>query len=179
MEIPVIDVAPLFRDDPREHKPLADLWDNAFETIGFATIVGHGIPLALMESLQTEARKFFNLPIDEKMRCTYPGEQRAQGYVPMGVETVARTMTRDGKPAPYDLCESMTFPFLHWEKGELANEFDRRVYKPNLWPEKPARLRALIQQYSTHVHQLALSLMQLSAVALDLPERYFDLFSTG
>lgn len=70
----------------------------------------------------------------------------------------------------------MTFPFIYWEQGEITNDFDRSVYRPNLWPEKPVRLRALIQEYSGHVHQLALSLMRLSALALNLPENYFDSF---
>src|SRR5262249_16781651 len=72
--------------------------------------------------------------------------------------------------------ESITFPFIYWERGQITNEFDRSVYKPNLWPEKPVRLRALIQEYSNHAHELALSLMRLSALALDLPDRYFDRF---
>lgn len=110
MEIPIIDVAPFFCDDPRQRKRVADLWNNAFETIGFATIVGHQVPLSLMESLQSEAKTFFNLPIEEKMRCTYPGEQRSQGYIPMGVETVARTMERDRKPPPPRSLREHDFP---------------------------------------------------------------------
>ena len=173
MEIPIIDVAPFFNGSPGERKRLASLWGNAFETIGFATIVGHGIPLPLLESLQFEAKGFFNLPLEEKKACTYSGEQRSQGYIPMGVETVARTVQGDKKPPPPDLCESMTFPFIDWEQGEITNAFDRSVYKPNLWPARPARLRSLIQEYSRHANQLALSLMQLTALALDLPEDYF------
>jgi isopenicillin N synthase-like dioxygenase len=164
MEIPIIDLAPFFKGDPGDRKRVARLWGKAFETIGFATIVGHRVPLGLMERLQSEAAAFFNLPIEEKMRCTFSGEQRAQGYVPMGVETVARTMDRGKKPAPPDLCESMTFPFIYWEEqGKITNEFDRSVYKPNFWPEAPAGLHAVIREYSSHVHQLALSLMHLSA----------------
>jgi len=174
MEIPIIDVAPFFGDDLHERKRLARLWGQAFETIGFATIVGHGIPLPLMESLQSEAKGFFNLPVEEKMHCTFPGEQRSQGYIPMGVETVAHTMPGDKEAPPPDLCESMTFPFLYWEQRPMTNEFDRSVYKPNLWPARPARLGAVLQEYSAHAHQLALSLMRLSALALDLPEAYFD-----
>jgi isopenicillin N synthase-like dioxygenase len=176
MEIPVIDISPFLNGDSRERRRLAKLWDDAFRTIGFATIIGHQIPLALMENLQSEAIKFFNLPPEEKMRCAYPGEQRAQGYIPMGVETVALTIERDKKPPPPDLCESITFPYIYWERGQITNEFDCSVYKPNLWPEKPVSLRALIQEYSNAAHQLAFSLMQLSALALDLPERYFDPF---
>src|SRR5271156_6291121 len=174
MEIPIIDIAPFFKSNPRERKRLASQWGNAFETIGFATIVGHGIPLPLLENFQSEAKSFFSLPIEEKLRCTFPGEQRSQGYIPMGVETVARTLRGIAKPPPHDLCESMTFPFIDWEHGEITNAFDRSVYKPNLWPEQPVRLRSLIQEYSKHANRLALSLMQLSALSLDLPEDYFD-----
>jgi isopenicillin N synthase-like dioxygenase len=176
MEIPVIDISPFLNGDPRERTEVAKSWDDAFRTIGFATIIGHHIPLALMESLQSEARSFFEMPPEEKMRYVYPGEQRAQGYVPMGVETVALTIGCDRKSPPPDLCESITFPYIYWERGRITNDFDRSVYKPNRWPERPARWRALIQEYSNHAHRLGLSLMRLSALALDLPEHYFDPF---
>jgi isopenicillin N synthase-like dioxygenase len=128
-----------------------------------------------MDALQAEAKAFFDLSIEQKMLCTYPGERRSQGYMPVGDETVARSKGVDGRPA-FDLCESLTFPYLNWEKGEITNEVDRSAYRANIWPVKLPRLRELSLEYSEQAHRLTVSLMRLSALALELPDDYFDRF---
>ncbi len=174
-EIPVIDLEPFLTGTRREQMRVARGWDDIFRTLGFVTLVGHGIPLALMEALQLEAKAFFDLPLEHKLLCAYPGEQRSQGYLPVGDETVARSYGADGRPV-FDLCESLTFPYLNWEKGEITNQLDRSAYRPNRWPAEPPRLRELSLAYSDHAQRLTMALMRLSALALELPEGYFEPF---
>jgi isopenicillin N synthase-like dioxygenase len=174
-EIPVLDLEPFRTSTHAEQIRVARTWNEIFETLAFVTVVGHGIPLALLDALQAEAKAFFDLPIEEKMRCAHPGEQRSQGYLPVGGETVARSKGDGGTPA-FDLCESLTFPYLNWEMREITNELDRRAYRPNRWPATRPRLRELSLAYTDHAHQLISSLMRLSALALELPDDYFTRF---
>lgn len=118
-EIPIIDLEPFLTGMRADQVWLARGWSKIFETLGFVTIIGHGIPLPLMDAVQAEAKAFFALPIEQRMLCTYPGEQRAQGYMPVGDETVARSKGADDRPIS-DLCESLTFPYLIGKKARLG-----------------------------------------------------------
>jgi len=174
--VPVIDIGPFLRGDPGGRDAVVRQWADAFETIGFATITGHGIDETLLDAIHDAALRFFDLDVATKRRCSFPGEQRSQGYVPMGVESVAQSMaagTGAAEAAPADLCESLTFAFVDREAGGPLHPADRAVFRPNRWPDEPAELRGLIETYFARVYGLAGDLMRLSALALDLPEDWF------
>ena len=50
----------------------------------------------------------------------------------------------------------------------------RIFYAENIWPERPAGFRPVFGDYYPAMEDLAARLMRIFAVALDLPERYFD-----
>ena len=47
-------------------------------------------------------------------------------------------------------------------------------FAPNVWPERPQNMRPLWEEYFRVMEQFAHELHQLCALALDLPEDYFD-----
>jgi isopenicillin N synthase-like dioxygenase len=49
-----------------------------------------------------------------------------------------------------------------------------RHFSPNLWPVRPPGLRHVYEAYYRVMDALAIDLMRLFAMALDLPEHYFD-----
>lgn len=49
-----------------------------------------------------------------------------------------------------------------------------RHFHRNLWPDRPAALRALWIDYFRTMEDLAQAIMRLFALALDLPEKFFD-----
>jgi len=169
--VPVIDLGPFLRGEDPGRDAVIRQWADAFETIGFATITGHGIDESLLDAIHDAALRFFDLDVETKRRCSFPGEQRSQGYVPMGVESVAKSFGADAVPA--DLCESLTFSAIDREKTPPTHPADIARFRPNLWPEEPPELRGLIEDYHARVHGLAHALMRLSALALDLPEDFF------
>jgi isopenicillin N synthase-like dioxygenase len=171
MQVPVIDVAGLRTGDRDRRRDVVRQWARAFETIGFATVVGHGIPETLLDEIHRLALQFFDRPLGEKMRCSFQPEKTGQGYVPMGVESVARTL--DGREAPHDLCEALTFSNLEWERLGAKPSAGATLYRPNLWPGQPAGLRRCIEQYFDQAYALGQLLMRMSAPALDLPDGYF------
>jgi isopenicillin N synthase-like dioxygenase len=173
MSIPQIDIAPFLAGDPAGRRDVARQWAAAFETVGFATITGHGIGDALPAAVHAMAARFFDLPPAVKQRCALPGEARSQGYVAVGAEALANTVGTGGPTAPPDLFEGITFQHCDWERHGIRSAFDRTIYAPNIWPDEPAGFRPLVETYFDQVYDLAQSLMRLGALALDLPEDYF------
>ena len=173
MMIPQIDISAFLSGDEARRKEVVERWGNAFETIGFATIVGHSVPEALIEDLHAEAQRFFDQPLEVKRRCVHPAEIDTRGYAELGTEALAATLNADATPTPPDYCEKLTFNYIDWERTGPTNDLDSQVFRPNLWPEEPPRLRALIESYFDQVTALARTLMRIGALALDLPEDFF------
>jgi len=172
MQVPVIDISTFRHGSAQQRAAVARQWADAFESIGFATLVGHGIAEDLLEEIHALALDFFDQPLDVKMRCSFRPEKTGQGYVPMGIEAVARTL--DNEQAPPDICEALTFTGLEWERRPAQYPAIQGVYRANRWPATPARFRARLTEYFEQVYGLGQTLMRLSAPALDLPEDYFD-----
>jgi isopenicillin N synthase-like dioxygenase len=168
--IPLIDISGFEGPDPTQRKRIVREWDEAFRRWGFATISGHGVSGALLEQIHDEGLKFFDRPMADKSRFTFPGKPRSQGFVPMGAEIIAATA---GGVTPPDICESLTFSSLNWDEHPSPNAFDRSVHRANLWPDTMDSFRNLVIQYHAEIYKLVGKLMRISALALDLDEDFF------
>jgi isopenicillin N synthase-like dioxygenase len=170
--IPVIDLERARHGDRDDRLAVARAIDEACSTIGFFTIVGHGVPERTVGDLRNAAHAFFSLPVDEKLtsRHSVPGTNR--GYHPVGGEALSTAMD---EAAPPDLKE-----FFHVGPVDVTGDpyytspLGRQHFLPNLWPAAPANFeRAATVYYRTMSGQIRF-LMRLTALALDLPERFFD-----
>ena len=161
MNLAIVDIAPFLAGDAAARADVGRAFGEAFETTGFAVVVGHGVPEQLATDLYQELKLYFAKPRAEKLAHSPPEQTKGRGYLPMGIESVAKTLS--GETAP-DLCEALVFSAPH---REAVTE------RPNIWPDDPPGLRSLIERWRTHILALTQQLMQLSALALDLPEDHF------
>ena len=169
-QIPCIDITSLRTGDSRDHDRLARAWGRAFEEIGFATIVGHGVPTATIDRAYSGLMDFFALPLDAKMPWCLPDRVKTRGYLPVGIESVARTR---GADTPADLCEALVFYGINFEPpGPLP--VGRSEFTGNIYPGRPAGLAEALRDYYAAVRRLVDVLMRLSARALDMPEAFFE-----
>jgi isopenicillin N synthase-like dioxygenase len=172
LDVPIIDVAPFRGGDDVEKRALAAKVGQAICDIGFLVITGHGVAPDLIARVQAQSRAFFDLDEGEKRAVLRPAPDITRGYIPLEAESVGRSQ---GLDVPGDLNESLMVgpvdvpgtPYFH---GPAAG----RHFHPNLWPENPAALRPVYEEYFRAMGALAEELMAMFALALGLPERYFD-----
>jgi len=162
MKLAIVDIEPFIEGDEAARKRVARAFGEAFETTGFAVIVGHGVPEALAGDLYGAVTEFFLEPFPAKARYIPEEQTKGRGYLPMGIESVAKTLTGETPP---DLCEALVFNAPHREAAAGG--------KPNIWPDEPPRLAPLVKDWTRHMSALTDRLARLSALALDLPEDYF------
>src|SRR5688572_22139644 len=170
--IPVIDIAPYRAGDPAGTKRVAEAVGGACERIGFLVIEGHGVPDALVRRVFDASLAFFDQPLPEKLafRSDDPGIPR--GYSAFASKSLGRTY---GLDTPPDLREQ----FFIGPLDDRAAQFTRfpaaaKVYAPNVWPAAPPEFRDVLGEYYRAQERLAGDLMRLFALALDLPETWFD-----
>jgi isopenicillin N synthase-like dioxygenase len=138
----------------------------ALERIGFAVVVGHGVPEPLIGATYDAVKTFFALPLADKMAYATSDQAKVRGYLPVGIESVALTL---GKDQPADLCEALVFRNLQREAVRPATE-----WAPNLWPDRPPALAASVRNYCAEVYAFARRLYRITALALDLSEDFFE-----
>jgi isopenicillin N synthase-like dioxygenase len=170
--IPVIDIAPFRRGSPEGRASVPAAIRKAAEEIGFFAIEGHGVPRTTMDALYETAHAFFDLPLEEKQRVAPPRPDYPRGYKAVGFEALAAGNSLDTPP---DLKEYYHFgrpqvpddPYFTGEQG-------RRHFFPNQWPQRPAGFAEAADAYYVAMESLSVTLCRISALALGLPERFFD-----
>ena len=71
---------------------------EALETTGFAVIVGHDVPEALASETYATMKAYFALPLEAKLRESPPERTKGRGYLPIGIESVAKTLAGETPP---------------------------------------------------------------------------------
>lgn len=169
--VPTIDVGAFATDDAVRKQAVARLVDEAFTGIGFMTIIGHGVPRALMDEADQVARTFFALPVEEKLRSAKQDQTFNRGYIPFGAEAVGRAY--GGADSPPDLKEAFVVGRPDAPSSPTGVSHAGVQFAANLWPAQPAEFSAVLSRYYGALEQLAFRLLRVYASALRLEEEYF------
>jgi isopenicillin N synthase-like dioxygenase len=147
--------------------------DDACRSIGFLSVVGHGIERQTIEHMLQETAEFFALPLDEKLALRPARPDVDRGYAAKGSEGLAYSLGVDGSPA--DLFEAFNMGPDLWPEGDPIYEAERdRIFAPNLWPARPGGFRSAVVAYFEAVRGLAHRLTGLFALALGLDPDFFE-----
>lgn len=173
LAVPVIDIEPFRRGTVADRQRVADAVDRACRDIGFLVISGHGVDEGLIARTRAVSRAFFDLPLAEKQRVARPARDVTRGYIGLDEESLARS--RDPSAYGSDLNESLMIgpvdlPPAAYAQAPAAGKH----YAPNLWPRQPAELKPVWTEYYRAMGDLARTLMRIFALALKLPEGYFE-----
>jgi isopenicillin N synthase-like dioxygenase len=161
--LPIVDVSPLVSGATGGIEQTVAALRRAASEVGFLYVTGHGVPEALIAGLEGAARDFFALP-DATKRQYYIGRStNHRGYVPTG-EEVFYGQSKDTKEA-YDL--SRDLPAADYGAAS-------RLLGPNVWPAEVPQFRAAVSTYYERAFDLGRALLRGFALALELPQTYFD-----
>ena len=167
--IPIIDVGPVLRGEPRALEAAVAELRDALERVGFFIVVGHDVPAELIARTFAEARRFHDRPLDWKMALRM--NEHNNGYMAMSRYAVwTSEVNANTKP---DLNEAF---FVKRER--VADDplvvAGRRFAGPNRWPHDLPGFRETVLAYTDAVDGLARRLLPVCAAALELPPDSFD-----
>lgn len=164
--VPIIDLTPWFEGDRTDRAEVAAEVDSALRRAGFLLVTGHGVPAELRSDTRATAREFFALPEETKAR--YAVSVGGRGWIPPGAEANGYA---EGTETPPDLKESFSLA-AHQPTGDA--EVDAQWFMPNTWPTELPGLERVVSEYVARMHTLSDELMRICAVALGLPDTYFE-----
>lgn len=167
-DIPVIDVSPLGGSDTAAQARVAEELGAAARNVGFLYVTGTGIDETLFENLLAQTKRFFALPLEEKMKVYIGRSRNHRGYVPEG-EEVFYGGTKDKKEA-FDMSIDLPADDPDYVGGNP-------MLGPNQWPELPGFKEAANAYYKA-VFELGKTLIGGFAMALGEKPDFFDSYIT-
>lgn len=170
--VPTIDIGAFLTNDAAGKCAVAEQVARTCEQTGFLIIAGHGFPMELLARAQRELFAFFDLPVEAKNRWHPTGPSKQRGYHGFATRGLAYTL---GEQTPPDLRESVFLGPVDDQRAYYAKLPEAATsYAPNLIPDQPAGLAATLVSLYREYERLACDMMRVFAVALELPEEFFD-----
>lgn len=157
--LPVVDISPLFSQEPDEHKRVAKALDRAMRDAGFLYLKGHGIDGELIAELKATTKDYFAQDLARKMQDYIGLSRNHSGYVPQGEEQFYN--------ASVDLKEAYDIGF---DSGSVMARFVTDA--TNQWPAG-AQFKRVVSAYYHAMLELSRLIFRGLALALELPEDTF------
>ncbi|KAF7293986.1 2OG-Fe oxygenase [Mycena kentingensis (nom. inval.)] len=162
-QIPVIDFTDATSPEYARRRALADRVRDASINVGFFYVKNHSIAQTTIEETIGAAKEFFALSEEVKMQLDIHKSSNFKGYTAL----LGENTNPEGRG---DLHEGFD---LGWEDAEPR---DGAMAGSNVWPAEtdvPGFRERVLAYYRAAV-QLGQLLFPLFALALDLPENFFD-----
>ena len=169
--IPVVSIGSHFDAADQAARARAAELRRALESIGFAYIVDHGLPQALLDNAFAASREFHAAAPERKASLKINEFHR--GY--MGYATSTIVTSSVAKVTKPNLSESlMLMHELPPDDPEIVARLP--LQGPNQWPDWMPEFRPTIEAYIKAADVVARRLVRMIATGLDLPETFLDRF---
>ena len=163
--IPSVDLRDFLSDNPERKQKFVNEIGKAYEDIGFVALKGHFLDDRLVDSLYSEVRNFFSLPVETKEQYEIPGIGGQRGYVSFGKEHAKGR--KEG-----DLKEFWHFGQYLEEGSKYENEYPANVEVKEL-PE----FNKVGEEAYKMLEKTGVYVLRALALYLGLDEFYFDKYA--
>lgn len=169
--IPIIDISKLLKGNAEERRKVAFEIGDAARDIGFFVIVGHGLDTQMLDATWSAAKGFFDLPVDEKLKYVVQQDINPFGYSRFGEEVLSAGKDAENKT------QSTFVPTPDLKEMYSLGPADPAAgFPPRQFPTTPSDFESSFTTYYESVNGIAVEILKAFAIALDLPEDFFDKF---
>jgi isopenicillin N synthase-like dioxygenase len=163
--IPVLDVAQYLAGAPGAATHLAAAIESTCADTGFLVISNHGVSQNLIDRAFASARALFTL--SEKDKLALKIGDRNIGYLPYGGQTMKTSTIEVATKPNYSESFYITDPEPEPSVQDVLKDL-------NKWPSGMAAFKATQIEYFQTMRSLARQFLPAFALALGLPDDYFD-----
>lgn len=160
--IPSLDLSKFLSKNAEEKQQFVTDLGTAFEEIGFISLKNHFLTETLMESLYTEVKSFFNLPVSVKRSYEVEALHGQRGYTSFGKEQAVGHKKADLKE------------FWHFgQEPQQGLDFTKDYHK-NIQVKELENFNKVGDEAFEMLEKTGIYLLKAIALHLGLAEDYFD-----
>jgi isopenicillin N synthase-like dioxygenase len=165
-EVPVLDLS--LADNPTTKPALLTSLRHALLEVGFLYISHTGIPEELIQDVQVLGKKFFDLPVEEKLKIEMKNAKSFLGYNKLGMEITRFAV---------DWREQIDLSTPHPVPGPEEPLY-RNLLAPNQWPDPEALpgFREAYEEYMKLMGAMSIRFTSLCAEAIGMDAHAFNRF---
>lgn len=163
--IPSLDLSKFLSEDENEKQKFVKELGNAFEEIGFISLKNHFLSEELMNSLYTEVKSFFDLPVDVKRKYEMTDLHGQRGYTSFGKEQAVGHKKADLKE------------FWHFGQEPQDGLDFTKEYHENILVSELNNFNKIGDEAFKMLEKTGVYLLKAIALHLGLEESYFDKWS--
>jgi isopenicillin N synthase-like dioxygenase len=167
-DVPIVDIAPFFAAGATstDRDAVAAAMAAACERIGFVLVAGHGVPQATIDDFYGVSKRFFQLPLQQKLEVKSPIGKLFQGYACPGEGPGFHTSERQSfNVFRYD---TIAEAVAHGYPDDIG-----AVFYEALWPREPAGFRSMWRAYFEEMEALAGRVLRVFERGLGLADGWF------
>jgi len=163
--IPSVDLRDFLSGDPERKQKFVNEIGKAYEEIGFVALKGHFLDDRLVDSLYTEVKNFFSLPVETKEQYEIPGIGGQRGYVSFGKEHAKGRKEGDLKE--------------FWHFGQYLDEGSKyeSEYPANVEVKELPEFNKVGEEAYKMLEKTGVYVLRALALYLGLDEFYFDKYA--
>ena len=165
MAIPQVDLAQFLSGNDSQKQQFVNDLGSAFESVGFVSVINHGLTDELIHSLYKDVEEFFALPISSKKSYEIANLAGQRGYTSFGKEHAK------GSEAP-DLKEFFQYGQPHSPEVQVHNE----PYIENVFVKEISSFNRNLDQAFKSFEFAGAALLKAIAIHLSLDEDFFTPF---
>ncbi len=165
-DIPIIDFGPFLHGNEAERLAVVAAIGRACEEVGFFYLINHGVPQELIDATFEVSKSFYAQPFDGRMKSAATLEHW-RGYVPSKLEAEGGTVG--------GAIETYRF-MLDLPADDADVVAGKPLHLPNRWPADLPDFKPTVEAYFDAVMGLSQHLRAAFALALGLPDDYFEPF---
>lgn len=160
--IPQVDLSQFVNGNEEQRQAFVKKLGEAFEDVGFVSVVNHGIPEDLIETLYGDVKGFFSLPVATKVKAEVSGLAGQRGYTSFGKEHAKQSDVPDLKE------------FYQYGQTVEDNDPIASEYPDNVAFEEIEELNQSLFTAYRAFEKSGSALLQAIAIHLGLDENYFS-----
>lgn len=160
--IPSVDLSKFVDGNEAQRQEFINELGTAWKEVGFVTVKNHGVPDEYINAFYTQVKRFFEFPVETKLKYEDPENAGQRGYTSFGREHAK------GFDAP-DLKE-------FWQMGQEVTDGDTIAaeYPDNIVVSELPDFEEIGRKLYTAFEASGAHLLRAIALYLNLDENYFD-----
>lgn len=169
-DVVAVDLTGWYQGGPQDRDDVARKIDVACAGSGFLAITGHTVAPTVISDMFETTTEFFERDVKQKMKFHLDDAAANRGYAPLGTEALSYSL---GIESPPDLFEAFNMG-REIPPASADEEISAAYFSPNVWPDNT--FREVWLRYWNACESLGFDLVDIFALALDLPPGYFRPF---
>jgi len=160
--IPSVDLADFMHGDAAKRQQFVKDLGQAFSVVGFVAVKNHGLSDDLTQNLYAEVKRFFDLPLEAKLKYEIKELAGQRGYTSFGREHAKGMSEADLKE--------------FWHFGQIVADNDpiKSEYPDNIFCDELPEFNKVGIEAFQRLESAGRNLLQAIALYLGIDEFYFD-----